>query len=99
MAQLEIRDVTLNFGGITALSNVSFQVNQGNIHALIGPNGAGKTSTFKVLATLMEPTYGEVTLAQIHLHLLEPLLRRAFFRGQALRKQDRPHGPDHQSDH
>ena len=59
MAQLEIRDVTINFGGIAALLNVSFQVQQGHIHALIGPNGAGKTSLFNVLSGIYRPDSGE----------------------------------------
>ena len=59
MAQLEIQDVTINFGGIAALSDVSFEVQQGNIHALIGPNGAGKTSLFNVISGIYRPDSGE----------------------------------------
>ena len=47
---MEIQDVTIHFGGITALSDVSFEVQRGHIHALIGPNGAGKTSLFNVIS-------------------------------------------------
>lgn len=59
MAQLEIQDLTLNFGGITALSNVAFNVQQGDIHALIGPNGAGKTSLFNVISGIYRPSQGQ----------------------------------------
>ena len=41
---LEVEDVTLTFGGVTALAGVSFDVREGEIMAIIGPNGAGKTS-------------------------------------------------------
>ncbi|MCA1844094.1 MAG: ABC transporter ATP-binding protein, partial [Actinobacteria bacterium] len=40
---MEIRDITLRFGGVRALDGVAFNVAQGDIHAIIGPNGAGKT--------------------------------------------------------
>ncbi|MBU1277221.1 MAG: ABC transporter ATP-binding protein [Proteobacteria bacterium] len=59
MAQLEIQDLTLNFGGITALSGVAFNVQQGDIHALIGPNGAGKTSLFNVISGIYRPSQGQ----------------------------------------
>lgn len=61
MAQLEINDVTLRFGGITALANVAFEVEQGHIHALIGPNGAGKTSLFNVISGIYRPTSGNAS--------------------------------------
>ena len=46
-----------------AVNDISLDVPYGEVFGMVGPNGAGKTSTFKVLATLMEPTYGEVSLA------------------------------------
>lgn len=62
MALLEVRDVTLRFGGIVALDGVSFEVEEGNISGLIGPNGAGKTTAFNVITRLYKPNEGEVTL-------------------------------------
>src|SRR3989304_4595562 len=62
MALLEVRDVTLRFGGIVALDGVSFEVEEGHISGLIGPNGAGKTTVFNVITRLYKPDAGEVTL-------------------------------------
>jgi branched-chain amino acid transport system ATP-binding protein len=59
---LAVRDVTLQFGGVKALSDVSFDVNGGELFAVIGPNGAGKTSIFNVLNGVYRPTRGTVTL-------------------------------------
>ena len=62
MALLEVRDVTLRFGGIVALDGVSFDVEEGHISGLIGPNGAGKTTAFNVITRLYKPDAGEVLL-------------------------------------
>lgn len=61
-AAIEIRDLRVDYGNFIAVSDVSLDVPAGEIIGLVGPNGAGKTSTFRVLATLQEPTYGEVRL-------------------------------------
>jgi len=60
---IEIRDLRVDYGDFVAVNEVSLSIPRGVVYGLVGPNGAGKTSTFKVLATLMEPTYGEVTVA------------------------------------
>ena len=52
--------VTLKFGGLTALDDVSFHINEGEILGLIGPNGAGKTTCFNVITGVYKPTSGEV---------------------------------------
>lgn len=62
MALLEVRDVTLRFGGIVALDGVSFDVEKGHISGLIGPNGAGKTTAFNVITRLYKPDSGDVLL-------------------------------------
>ncbi len=57
---LEIRDVSLHFGGVRALSNVSFAVKPGELFAIIGPNGAGKTSMMNCISGRYTPTQGSV---------------------------------------
>ncbi|MFR9801529.1 ABC transporter ATP-binding protein [Pseudonocardia sp. RS010] len=64
---LDVDDVTLRFGGITALSEVTFTVRPGTVHALIGPNGAGKSSCFNVISGLYRPTSGRVRLGDTDL--------------------------------
>jgi branched-chain amino acid transport system ATP-binding protein len=57
---LEVRDITVRFGGIVALDAVSFQLGTGQILGLIGPNGAGKTTLFNCLSRLYQPTSGDI---------------------------------------
>jgi ABC-2 type transport system ATP-binding protein len=64
-AAIEIRDLRVDYGDFVAVNDINLSVPYGEVYGLVGPNGAGKTSTFRVLATLMEPTYGEVALAGI----------------------------------
>jgi ABC-2 type transport system ATP-binding protein len=59
---IEIKDLRVDYGDFTAVHDLSLSIDQGEIYGFIGPNGAGKTSTFKVLGTLLEPTFGEVTV-------------------------------------
>src|SRR5215467_8844580 len=57
---LEVDDVTLRFGGVVALSQVSFSIRQGEIFGLIGPNGAGKTTCFNAMTGVYRPTFGQI---------------------------------------
>ena len=57
-----VREVVKDYGETLALKGVSFDVERGEIFGLIGPNGAGKTTTIRILATLLEPTSGEVRI-------------------------------------
>ncbi|MFZ9941358.1 MAG: ATP-binding cassette domain-containing protein [Luteolibacter sp.] len=59
---IDIRSLRVDYGDFVAVDDLSLSVPVGEVFGLVGPNGAGKTSTFRVLATLMEPTYGEVLL-------------------------------------
>jgi branched-chain amino acid transport system ATP-binding protein len=59
---LEIKDINVKFGGVTALNNVNLHVNEGEIAALIGPNGAGKTTVFNIVTGYYTATSGDVVL-------------------------------------
>ncbi|MEZ7814290.1 MAG: ATP-binding cassette domain-containing protein, partial [Burkholderiaceae bacterium] len=50
---LEVKGVTKRFGGLTAVNNVSFNVNKGDILSVIGPNGAGKSTLFKLISSFL----------------------------------------------
>ena len=58
---LKVENVTMQFGGVVAVDNLSMEVNKGEIVALIGPNGAGKTTAFNVITGVYAPTNGMVT--------------------------------------
>src|ERR1700730_16031577 len=62
MPLLEVRDLTVRFGGVVALDRVSFDVNAGEVVALIGPNGAGKTTLFNVITRVYRPAAGSVSI-------------------------------------
>src|ERR1700736_1450376 len=60
---LRITDVVMRFGGLWALSEVSFDVERGSVVGLIGPNGSGKTTLMNVISGVYKPTTGEATYA------------------------------------
>lgn len=60
MAYLEVDRVSLSFGGLMAIHNLSFTVNEGEIVSLIGPNGAGKSTTLNVLTGVYRPNQGDI---------------------------------------
>ena len=60
MDLLEIQDISISFGGVHALRNVSFTVEKGQLAAVIGPNGAGKTSLLNCISGFYKPTQGKV---------------------------------------
>lgn len=61
MSFLKLTDVTLKFGGVTAVDNVSFSVEKGEVFSLVGPNGAGKSTIFNILSRFYTPSHGEIT--------------------------------------
>lgn len=61
MSMLTLADVSLNFGGITALSHLRLEVKPGSLHGLVGPNGAGKTTAMNVISGLVRPAAGTMT--------------------------------------
>ncbi len=69
---LEARDVTLRFGGVTALQDVTFDVNDNELFAIIGPNGAGKTSIFNCLNGVYHPQEGTIRFEGTNLVGMRP---------------------------
>ncbi len=61
---LSVENVTMQFGGVVAVDNLSLEVNEGEIVALIGPNGAGKTTAFNVITGVYAPTNGRVCFGE-----------------------------------
>ena len=57
---LRLENITMQFGGVVAVNNLSMEVDEGEIVALIGPNGAGKTTAFNVITGVYQPTNGQV---------------------------------------
>lgn len=60
MSLLQLQDVTMWFGGLTALKSFNLKLNPGEIVGLIGPNGAGKTTVFNIITGVYKPSYGQV---------------------------------------
>src|SRR5829696_7475685 len=68
---LSIERVSVHFGGLVAISDMSFTVNEGELVSLIGPNGAGKTTAFNVVTGFLAPTHGEVRYRGVSLNGLQ----------------------------
>lgn len=72
MAILELSDISVRFGGLQALTDVSFRVSEGDIVGLIGPNGAGKTTVFNVITGVYQTSSGQVSYDGRPLKALRP---------------------------
>jgi branched-chain amino acid transport system ATP-binding protein len=72
MSLLRVSNLCKDFGSLAAVSNVSFNVEPGELHAVIGPNGAGKTTVFNLISGLMAPTQGQIRFGDVDIHDLPP---------------------------
>ena len=72
MALLDVRQVGVSFGGVHALDDVTFSVNDGEIFSIIGPNGAGKTTLYNVICGVYAPDHGEVFFSGERINNLRP---------------------------
>ncbi len=75
---IEVRGLKIHYGDVVAVNDLSFSVKTGSIFGLIGPNGAGKTTAIKAIATLLEPTLGEILVNEISV-LHQPERARKIF--------------------
>jgi len=69
---LTIEHITVHFGGLVAISDMNFVVNEGEVVSLIGPNGAGKTTAFNVITGFLQPSHGHVNYRGASLNNLKP---------------------------
>ena len=72
MGLIRVEGVTRRFGGLTAVDDVSFEVQAGEILSIIGPNGAGKSTLFKIIGGALPPTAGRVVFEETTISLLKP---------------------------
>ena len=82
MSLLEVKDLSIHFGGVKAVQNVSFNIDSGIVYSVIGPNGAGKTTLFNLITGVYKPTTGEIRLDGEAIHGKSPneLARRGVAR-------------------
>ena len=74
---IETHDLTKMYGDLYALNRLTLTLNQGDVYGFIGPNGAGKTTTMRILATLLNPTWGEATVCGYSIYNGAKDIRRA----------------------
>ncbi len=74
---IETHDLTKMYGDLYALNRLNLTLNQGDVYGFIGPNGAGKTTTMRILATLLNPTWGEATVCGYSIYTAAKDIRRA----------------------
>ena len=72
MALLEVDRLSIHFGGVKAVDDVSFSLDAGTVYAVIGPNGAGKTTLFNLITGLYQPTSGDIRLDGISIAGMAP---------------------------
>ena len=69
---LEVKNLTIQFGGLMAVDHVNFSVKEGQIVSIIGPNGAGKTTIYNMLTGVYKPTEGEILFGENRVDLMSP---------------------------
>ena len=74
---IETNDLTKMYGDLYALNRLNLTLHQGDVYGFIGPNGAGKTTTMRILATLLNPTWGEATVCGYSIYTGAKDIRRA----------------------
>src|SRR5215208_3511907 len=84
MAVITIQGLTKRFGPVTAVDDLSFEVDQGTVVGFLGPNGAGKTTTLRMLLGLVTPTAGS---ARIHLRVVAAAAGLPYARADAVLEQ------------
>jgi branched-chain amino acid transport system ATP-binding protein len=72
MAHLKVENLSISFGGLKALSGVSFAVRKGEIYSIIGPNGAGKTTVFNCISGIYKPSHGKIFFKDREITFLKP---------------------------
>src|SRR5215468_1274196 len=74
---IETRDLTKMYGDLYALERLTIKLGQGDVYGFIGPNGAGKTTTMRILATLLNPSWGEASVCGYSIYTGSKEIRRA----------------------
>ena len=69
---MDLKNITLRFGGVTAIKDISFDIREGEIRAIIGPNGAGKSSMLNVISGFYVPQEGEIWFRGARRPLMKP---------------------------
>ena len=73
---IKTQDLTKTYGDLHAVSNLNLELSEGDLFGYIGPNGSGKTTTMKMLATLLQPTWGEATVCGYSIYTHPKEIRR-----------------------
>src|SRR5699024_3733907 len=68
---LKMRNITVKFGGLTAVNDLNLDISKGKIHSIIGPNGAGKTTVFNTISRLQNPVNGEIIFNKMNITKLK----------------------------
>ena len=114
MSVLTVRNLTMRFGGITAVNRLDLDVQPGQIFSVIGPNGAGKTTVFNAITGIYEPTGGDIrfdgrplrkplawrpAVTALGVGLLTPRTRQRLRPPRALRSDSKPLSPTNEGSH